>query len=415
MPPLPMPVALPTPAPAPPRLVLLAPATAGITPVSSKPSRNKQIAMEFVSANKEKQTQMLRDPAVARAILQTLAESPQTGQPPPPGQPPAPLGPPPPLMGPPLGPGVLPGPPPPLGPPVGPPSIFGAGALPLPVAGPQPPPVWSGLVTLARNMGKRLTLRAALMHGRIQDVEVALRSAAGNMGVLDITHRVPFEEAARRARDGTVLSMAPPTPLEQLAFEEYAKYFRSKMRAGVARLDGQLALYVLPPGDDIPSLAESVYSLGPHIPRVGCLLAVIAPGTAAVMSAPAPGKGPAAAPAAAAMAAPVGVPSAEKAAGATAQADSAGTSPPPKRQRVGEADQPAAGGAAAQEADDGMAPPVDSAAPAPAPAAAGAEGDGGGDGDGGMDMSSKELMDLFSNPELIKLLSDDKAEGQGAS
>ncbi|CAK0870995.1 unnamed protein product [Prorocentrum cordatum] len=108
------------------------------------------------------------------------------------------------------------------------------------------PPARSGGITLARNAGKRLPTRATLLHGRVQDVEVALRSAAQNGNLLDITHRVPFEEVARRA-PGTILCLAAQTHMEQAQLEEYIKYFRSKMRAGVARLDGSLALYILPP------------------------------------------------------------------------------------------------------------------------------------------------------------------------
>lgn len=65
------------------------------------------------------------------------------------------------------------------------------------------------------------------------------------------------------------------------------RYFRSKSRAGVARLDESLALYVMPCGEDwqlehartVLELAgqdiqalRSIYSLGPHIPRMGCLI-----------------------------------------------------------------------------------------------------------------------------------------------
>eukprot|EP00439_Symbiodinium_sp_Y106_P064048 s444_g10.t1 len=51
------------------KLVLLAPATKHITPVSSKTAstNNKKIAMEFVHASKDVQAQMLKDPTVARA------------------------------------------------------------------------------------------------------------------------------------------------------------------------------------------------------------------------------------------------------------------------------------------------------------------------------------------------------------
>ncbi|CAE7247250.1 unnamed protein product [Symbiodinium necroappetens] len=53
------------------KLVLLAPATKHITPVSSKTAstNNKKIAMEFVHASKDVQAQMLKDPTVARVAL----------------------------------------------------------------------------------------------------------------------------------------------------------------------------------------------------------------------------------------------------------------------------------------------------------------------------------------------------------
>lgn len=338
-----------------PRLVLLAPITASIIPVSSKQRGNKEIAMQFVNADKETQTRMLRDPSVARAILQTLAESPQQaggGV----GQMVSQLG-----------------------------RTLGSAGAALPgmpaQAGGQGAAAWSGAIMLARNMGKRIGLRASMVHGKVQDVEVALRSAAGNSGVLDITHRVPFEEIARRA-NGTILALSAPSPAEQPQFEEYVKYFRTKMRAGVARIDGSLVMYVLPPAEDIPAIRDSVYVLGTHIPRTGCLLGLIAQGSAAAPAqapaATAPGK-QAAAPASAAP---------EKAAGS---------------QQAPQSAKQAGGGAAAP-----AAAPADSTATvtvgkgeggSTAPAA---EEDG-----GGLPVSSKELLDLFSNPELIKLLSDE--------
>ncbi|CAE7658386.1 unnamed protein product, partial [Symbiodinium necroappetens] len=103
----------------------------------------------------------------------------------------------------------------------------------------------------------------------------------------DITHRVPFDEVAKKVASGSILSLVPNSIMEQASFEEYNKYFRAKSRAGVARLDGSLALYVMPCGEDILALKDSLYALGPHIPRAGCLIGLIAPGTAAVNAAPA--------------------------------------------------------------------------------------------------------------------------------
>eukprot|EP00437_Effrenium_voratum_P052104 CAMPEP_0181530208 /NCGR_PEP_ID=MMETSP1110-20121109/71460_1 /TAXON_ID=174948 /ORGANISM="Symbiodinium sp., Strain CCMP421" /LENGTH=155 /DNA_ID=CAMNT_0023661227 /DNA_START=177 /DNA_END=641 /DNA_ORIENTATION=+ len=154
--------------------------------------------------------------------------------------------------------------------------------------------------------------------------------------------------------------------MEQASFEEYNKYFRAKSRAGVARLDGSLALYVMPCGEDILALKDSLYALGPHIPRAGCLIGLIAPGTAAVNAAPA-------------TAAPVGTATASK----------------PPKQEPQEAQPPA------KEA------PVEEKAP---PVVAKEEDKATGDGEGGDGMSSKELMDLFSNPDLIQLLQKEVGE-----
>jgi len=190
-------------------------------------------------------------------------------------------------------------------------------------------------------------------------VEVVLRSAAANSSVADITHRVPFDEVAKKVASGSILSLVPNSFVEQASFEEYNKYFRAKSRAGVARLDGSLALYVMPCGEDIPALKDSLYALGPHIPRAGCLIGLIGPGTAAVNAAPS-------------SAAPVGAATASKP--AKAAKEEPREAPP------------------AEEAPEGRAeaPPGEANANA--------------DGDGGDAMSSKELMDLFSNPDLIQLL-----------
>merc|ERR1719343_131109 len=87
---------------------------------------------------------------------------------------------------------------------------------------------------------------------------------------------MPFEEVAKRASTGTLLSMAPPTVVEQAQYAEYVKYFRTKMRCGVAKIDSALSLYVLPPSEDVPAIRDSLYVLGPQVPRDGCLLGLIA-------------------------------------------------------------------------------------------------------------------------------------------
>ncbi|CAE6943652.1 unnamed protein product [Symbiodinium sp. KB8] len=79
----------------------------------------------------------------------------------------------------------------------------------------------------------------------MQDIMVAVRTASSNSSLLDIKHRVPFDEVARRISTGTVLSLDPRTPTEQRSFDDYIAYFKTKARAGVARLDDGLALYVM--------------------------------------------------------------------------------------------------------------------------------------------------------------------------
>lgn len=376
------------PAPAPPgRPVFLAPATAGITPVSTrKPPSNEEIAREFLRAPRERQAKMLADPNVARAIMQTVAESSQqaatavpqmvnmlgsfnSGLPPPPQAQPAVAG--------------------------GMKLTVNEGGMPSVASTPAPPagtPAWTGMFTLARNNSKLLSTRATLLHGRVQDVEVALRSAAGHQNVLDITHRMPFEEAARRVQSGTLVCMTPPTPLNQAALDEYEKYFRSKQRAGVVQLDGSLSLYVMPCGHDFPALRDSVYALGPHIPRSGCLLGLIAQGSVLPTASATAGKAAKNVAAAASAQPAASAPPADQAATA------AGTVPAPSPQpavapAVAQPPQTEGSDAAAQET------PVQTKE---------ADNDAYGE-----DLSHQELFDFFSNPELIKGLSSSKGEGQG--
>ena len=82
----------------------------------------------------------------------------------------------------------------------------------------------------------------------MQEIEVAVRSAAQHQpAMLDIKHRVPFEEAvgpvgrvgptdpffvanqaARRISGGSVLSVDPINATDQKSFDEYIKYFKTK-------------------------------------------------------------------------------------------------------------------------------------------------------------------------------------------
>lgn len=270
--------------------VFLAAATAHIKPTSSKPG--KQLAMDFVQSSKEKQAEMLKDPNVARAILQTLEGA---GRPVP--------------------------------------------AVPVAKVATEAEgkdaPLWTGVLTLARNSAKRLPARVTLHRGKVQEIEVAVRSAAQHQpAMLDIKHRVPFEEAARRISTGSVLSVDPISPADQKSFDEYIKYFKTKSRAGVARLEGNLALYLLPAGES-PEVLKALYELNTHIPRNGSLLGIIGE------------SGPVAPPGA-----PRELPKAKE------------VKPEEKK------DEPAEGD------DEGK-------------------------------MSSKELMDLFSNPDLIAALVSD--------
>lgn len=215
--------------------VFLAAATVHIKPTSSKPG--KQLAIEFVQSSKEKQAEMLKDPNVARAILQTLEGT--------------------------------------AGRPAGAAGAVPAVAKVATEAEGKDAPLWTGVLTLARNSAKRLPARVTLHRGKVQEIEVAVRSAAQHQpAMLDIKHRVPFEEAARRISTGSVLSVDPISPADQKSFDEYIKYFKTKSRAGVARLEGNLALYLLPAGES-PEVLKALYELNTHIPRNGSLLGII--------------------------------------------------------------------------------------------------------------------------------------------
>lgn len=316
----------------PPVFVYLAPATKSLVPVSSKQNQNKQIAMQFLNADRETQTQMLRDPNVARAILQTLGESSPKGAPAPAVS------------------AVLSSPavPVPAAPTVGSSGAEGASLA------------WSGKMTLARSMGKQMTIQATLLHGKVQAVELALRIAAQNSGILNISHRVPFDDLARRT-PGAILAFAPVTPHEQGQYDEYAKYFQKKMRAGVARLDDSEAMYLVPPCAEAEVLLSALQAGGaPQLPK-HCLLGIIAATPGPTGNAP-----------------PVGAPM-------RAAPVLPAKEPPPGREAKAEPPEEPTRAEAPREADAG-----DSKGTAD-------------DKDGG-EMSQEALLDLFSNPELIKSL-----------
>jgi len=274
--------------------VFLSAATKCIVPISSKNDHSKHIAMQFLNADRDRQTQMLRDPNVARAILCTLGESAprsqgvatmpaamQVGQ-----------------MA-----NLSPGTPrpnavgggvgarsasnaPPLGAPVSSASVatiardqYGVGpvqAVPCAGGSTTSKPAWSGRMALARSMGKQLNMHAALLYGRVQLVELCLRIAAGNSGVLNISHRVPFDDLARRT-PGAVFSFVPSAQQEQSQYDEYVHYFRSKARAGVAHLDEVDALYIVPPTDEAAPLLRTLHAAGASSLPKNTLLGVVAP------------------------------------------------------------------------------------------------------------------------------------------
>lgn len=134
---------------------------------------------------------------------------------------------------------------------------------------------WSGRMILARSSGRQLNTQATLLHGKVQAVELALRTAAQNGGILNINHRVPFDDLARRS-PGAILALAPLVPQDQAQYDGYAKYFGSKVRAGVVRLDEIDALYLIPPCAEADRLLVAFQAAGvPLLPK-HCLLVVIA-------------------------------------------------------------------------------------------------------------------------------------------
>lgn len=153
----------------------------------------------------------------------------------------------------------------------------------------------------------------------------------------------------------------------------YVKYFRSKARAGVARLDETDALYLVPPCAEADQLLGSLQAFGaPTLPK-HCLLGVIAP---------TPGPGGAPGGASAATIKPV----ASVASSGDVQAD-AKTAP---KEKVD-----ANSTASADELKESMSSKT------------GADTKPTTDTDtdrDGQEMSQEALLDLFSNPELLRSL-----------
>eukprot|EP00811_Abedinium_folium_P000902 NODE_10828_length_1326_cov_2.474562.p1 GENE.NODE_10828_length_1326_cov_2.474562~~NODE_10828_length_1326_cov_2.474562.p1 ORF type:complete len:338 (-),score=123.41 NODE_10828_length_1326_cov_2.474562:312-1325(-) len=274
------------------------------------------------------------------------------------------------------------------------------------------PPAWAGRMTLTRSFAKQLNVHATLLHGQVQLVELCLRIAAGSGGLLNISHRVPFDDLARRT-PGAIFSFLPMVVPEQAQYEEYMSYFRAKARAGVARLNEVDALYIVPPAKEAePLLTKLQAASGVAMPKdrligvvaatpgpaaLNASLAVPAtPRASATMAQPvAPPRPPAAASAALAPApaAPATAVAAADVARAAAATEANAATPAPTQQEATEGDAatarqgPAAVAAAAADGSDGKA----------RRAAADADNQS-------EEMSSEALLDLFSNPELIRSL-----------
>jgi len=231
-------------------------------------------------------------------------------------------------------------------------------------------------MSLTRSMGKQLNLQATLLHGEVQLVELALRTAAGNSGILNISHRVPFDDLAKRM-PGAVLAFVPQTPMEQLMYNEYVRYFGAKARAGVANLDNNdQSLYLVPPVGEAQSLLAALEAAGVPgpLPR-NCLLGVITAKPTAAMNTTVGGPAPAAAvPALAVPAAPAAP---DAAVPAEAPADAPGAP------ADSEGSEKAAADEEAKEANGD---------------------DGEEDGEEGGGLSGEALANLFSNPELLQAL-----------
>jgi len=157
------------------------------------------------------------------------------------------------------------------------PHINGGGRLPQ----------WSGLLHVTRSNNKRMTFAASLAHGNLLGVELVLKAMANDPNnVLNISHRIPFEEIAKSERTiMSVLSLQPSTRTEfdRLLNEDYMNYFREKMRAGSVKIDDCHSLYVVPPLKLAPHENPNthIYGLSPDIPEhsliaVVCKVAVAA-------------------------------------------------------------------------------------------------------------------------------------------
>jgi len=233
-------------------------------------------------------------------------------------------------------------------------------------------------------------------------VELALRTAAGQNGVLNISHRVPFDDLARRT-PGAVLVLNALTPHDQAQYDEYVRYFRAKMRAGVARLDEVDALYVVPPADEATGLVKALEAAGcPSLPR-NMLLGVVAatPGpTGGMGSAAASTVGGAKANSGTGVA-PAGVAVSDPK--AAEQADQKDPRSQPMKALPGVSSDRGLSADAASKVE--AEPKVEAVV-----GTSDKKDEEPGDDAGGQDMSKDVLLDLFSNPDLIKSLQEDNNE-----
>lgn len=252
-------------------------------------------------------------------------------------------------------------------------------------------------MAITRSGGKHLNVQASLLHGKVQLVELALRTAAGAGGVLNISHRVPFDDLAKRM-PGAVLAFVPASMAEQAMYTEYVRYFGAKARAGVANLDANDSLYMVPPVGEASGLLAALEASGAPspLPR-NCLLGVI-----------------------------TARPSAQGIATAAERAKAAEVT-----KATAEGDAPASEGdtskpTGTETSAPSVAPPVDTSAAASEKAegapssekkeeASSTKAPGDGDSPTG-EMSGEALMDLFNNPELLRSLQgiddDDKEKGE---
>lgn len=153
--------------------------------------------------------------------------------------------------------------------------ILRNGHLPQPVR----KATWNGQIHMTRSNNKRMTFAAMLMHGDLLGVEIVLKSMANDPnGVLNISHRIPFEEIAKSERTiMSVLGLAAPTraEYETRMVDDYCTYFRQKMRAGSVKLDETHSLYIVPPLENPTEGPNAhLYALSPDVMH-NTLLAVV--------------------------------------------------------------------------------------------------------------------------------------------